>query len=322
LEIRSLKLTLLVLPVLLAGCSAEARRGNTVRPAPARPLSSVARTPAARPLHSVQSLAGVEAHYRVRPGETLLQIARRCNTDRDTLARLNDLAHKPLRPGRRLLLPTRTILPAMPTTGVVLNIPERGLYVFRKGRLLARYPVAVGRPTWQTPRGKFTIDRMVLDPIWLPPEAMVKREGTKEALIPPGPRNPLGDRWMGWGHTQVGFHTTYTVSCIGHAASHGCVRMYPEAGHRMFTQVFVGMPVYSLYQPVKIGRDGERVYLSVSPDIYHTGLASYSAIQKRLTAAGLSARVDSKQIRQIAARQDGYPHLVASLAAGTQVAAR
>ncbi len=308
---RTLKFLPFLLPMLLAGVPIHPAQESTPRPAvPPRP-----------PLPPAQPVVGVAQWYRARAGESLFQIARRCNTDSATLARLNDLPHKPLRPGRILLLPTRTILPTTPANGIVLNIPERGVYVFRDGQLLARYPAAVGRPSWQTPTGRFVIDRMVLDPIWLPPKAMVRREGAREVPVPSGPGNPLGDRWMGWSRTQVGFHTTFDVTCVGQTASHGCVRMYPETGHRMFEQVDLGMPIYSLYQPIKIGREGDTYYLSVSPDIYHTGRAAFAAVQQRLAAAGLLPRVNRQQIRRIAARQDGYPHAIARIAANELAAA-
>ncbi|HZO87961.1 MAG TPA: L,D-transpeptidase family protein [Chthonomonadaceae bacterium] len=294
----------LALPLLL---TIACQGGQSAPSAPnqaAKPPLPASRT---QPLPPV---IGAEAWYTVQPGDTLLRIARRYGTDRLTLAQLNHLTRQRPRPGTRLLLPTRFILPAQPQEGCVLNIPERGVYVFRHGQFLARYPTAVGRPSWPTPTGTFKVECKIQDPIFEAPEAMVRREGARRTLIPPGPRNPLGDRWMGWSGCQVGFHSTPTLTSIGRAASHGCVRLYPEAGHRMFGQVRVGMPIYSLYQPVKIGQEGNRYYLSVSPDIYHRGLASLAYVEQRLKKLGLLPIVDLEKVREVVALQDGYPHCI------------
>ena len=56
----------------------------------------------------------------------------------------------------------------------------------------------------------------------------------------PGPDNPLGDRWIGWSLKGFGFHSTIAPNSIGSAASHGCVRLYPEAAHLLFDLVKKG----------------------------------------------------------------------------------
>ena len=72
---------------------------------------------------------------------------------------------------------------------------------------------------------------------------MVEREGVKDDPVPPGPDNPLGDRWMGWTAPGYGFHSTTSPRSIGRAASHGCVRLYPEAAVvRVDTQRVPGSP--------------------------------------------------------------------------------
>ena len=267
-------------------------------------------------------VVGTEQTVTLARADTLLHLARQYNTDPLTLARLNPLyAPRPNAPAAdmvkaatRLKLPSREILPLCPRDGIVLNIPERGLYVFEDGQLLARYPAAVGQATWQTPTGAFRIVRLEKDPVWLPPREMVRREGTKFVKVPPGPNNPLGDRWIGWSAPQIGFHSTWIVASVGQAASHGCVRMYPESAHQLFDLVDVGTPIYAVYTPVKVGRDGRNIYISVSPDIYHRGLATLAQAQKRLHEAGLN-HADPAQLKRIVREQDGFPHFVGALVA-------
>jgi len=260
--------------------------------------------------YPIEPLVGQSRYHIVHPGEILLQIARWCNTDPVTLAHLNGLDGRRPQPGQKLLLPLMTILPAKVADGIVLNIPERGIYVFRHGRLLDRFPCAVGKRHWETPIGRYKIVRLVVDPIWIPPEIMVRREHTPTRWVSAGPGNPIGDRWMGWSAPQVGFHSTYETESVGHAASHACVRLYLEAAHKMFHQVSIGMPIYSLYEPVKIGQKGGDYYLSVSPDIYQQGKASLAYVRRKLKQAGLLDKVDMQKVRRIVARLDGYPYLI------------
>jgi lipoprotein-anchoring transpeptidase ErfK/SrfK len=46
-----------------------------------------------------------------------------------------------------------------------------------------------------------------------------------KAKIPPGPNNPVGDVWIDINKPHYGIHGTPEPGRIGHAESHGCVRM-------------------------------------------------------------------------------------------------
>src|SRR5687768_7931768 len=46
-----------------------------------------------------------------------------------------------------------------------------------------------------------------------------------KALIPPGPNNPVGTVWIDLSKEHYGIHGTPEPSRIGHAQSHGCVRL-------------------------------------------------------------------------------------------------
>lgn len=256
-------------------------------------------------------VVGSVKRYVVRPGDTLLRIARRSNADAESLARLNRLDGGRVKPGRILLLPSKHILPSVRRSGIVLNIPERGVYLFRHGRLAARFPVAVGMRTWETPTGTYKVVRKVKNPTWIPPKAMVRREGIPVSLVRPGPKNPLGDRWIGWSAPEVGFHSTSLVDTVGKLASHACVRMYPESAHRLYDSVPIGTPIYAEYEPVKLGKQDGVVYLSVSPDVYHRHKLSLESVRLRLDAAGLAGQVDDARVRRIMARKDGYPWPIA-----------
>jgi hypothetical protein len=105
-----------------------------------------------------------------------------------------------------------------------LNLPAYRLEVFEHGVATRRYAVAIGARRYPTPVGDFTIGRIIWNPIWVPPASPWARG---ETITPPGPSNPMqkvkfqvnGPYYM---------HGTPVVSSLGHAASHGCIRMDPD----------------------------------------------------------------------------------------------
>lgn len=117
--------------------------------------------------------------------------------------------------------PVEAIAPVpAPVTKLVLSLRQRRVTVFRDNQAIASYPVGIGKPGWETPRGTFRVTSKIINPTWQHP--------WNGSLVPPGPNNPLGDRWIGFwsdGKNSIGFHGTTAESLIGQAVSHGCVRM-------------------------------------------------------------------------------------------------
>lgn len=259
---------------------------------------------------AVRPVVGSYQKVKVEAARDLFDIAREYNVSVTALRRVNKLSGTRIKAGKSLLLPTLHILPRTTTDGIVLNVPERALYVFHGGQMQARYPVAVGKSAWQTALGQFSIRKKLKNPPWKPTKEMVEREGISDEIVPPGPKNPLGDRWIGWTEPGFGFHGTIAPRSIGTAASHGCVRLYPEAVHKLFDEVAVGTPIYSVYEPVLLGSMDGKLYLSIFPDIYHTGLTSLESVNVALESAGLAGLVDPGELKRIVAASDGYPHRI------------
>ncbi len=220
----------------------------------------------------------------------------------------NHLASRTLKPGTKLLLPTQFVLPRHPEDGIVLNIPEREVYLFEGGQMRAHYPVAVGVSAWQTPTGTYKLVEKKENPTWQPTKHMVERADIKDEPVPPGPENPLGDRWMGWSKPGIGFHSTNEPRSVGTIASHGCVRLYPNEVHAMFDRVKVGETIYSVYEPVEVGTKDDHYYLVIFPDIYHEGLTTLAHVQKILALYKLPRPVDLNVLKSIVANRDGVPH--------------
>lgn len=119
-----------------------------------------------------------------------------------------------------------------------LSLSDRRVYVHRGNAVEASFPVAIGKPGWETPTGEFEVFSQISQPGWTNPF-------TNE-VMPPGSENPLGDRWIGFwsdGNNVIGFHGTPNRDSVGRAASHGCVRMYNEDIRQLFDMVDLGTPV-------------------------------------------------------------------------------
>jgi hypothetical protein len=116
------------------------------------------------------------------------------------------------------------------------------LRLYSRLRLVRAYPIAVGQIGLQTPAGLYHIQNKVVNPSWQVPlspwtGALAGR------LIPPGPEDPLKARWLGI-FNGAGIHGTDETWSIGHAVSHGCVRMTIPDVIDLYNRVSVGTPVY------------------------------------------------------------------------------
>lgn len=123
-------------------------------------------------------------------------------------------------------------------TRIVLKRGERRVYVYQGEQELASFPVAVGKPGWETPAGTFAVKTMAENPGWTHPFT--------GKVMSPESDNPLGERWIEFwtdGYNSIGFHGTPNRASVGQAASHGCVRMYDEDIQKLFNWVSEGTPV-------------------------------------------------------------------------------
>ncbi len=252
----------------------------------------------------LRPMVGTDQIHEAVVGDTLSDVSHRYGLALEHVTWANGLEMQEALPlGAMIKIPTRRILPANPPRdGIVLNIPERCLYLFRNGHFDHFYPVAVGRIGFLTPRGDFHIVEKQKDPTWFPPSwAHVPKKA-----YGPGPDDPLGDRWIGLSTHGVGIHGTQSPSSIGMAVSHGCIRVYPDQIHELFDKVSIGMPVRIEYETAKLGYDPltGHVYLATFPDIYHLEDPVARALHL-VHEAGLSKQVTDEDVRKLATSQNG-----------------
>ncbi|HEX6071146.1 MAG TPA: L,D-transpeptidase [Longimicrobiaceae bacterium] len=104
-----------------------------------------------------------------------------------------------------------------------VSLSDRQLRVMQEGTLLRSYPVAIGQEKYPTPRGTFSIARIVWNPRWVPPKAPWAKG--KTAKEPGDPDNPMGKVKLFFKEPDYYIHGTQAEESLGQAASHGCVRM-------------------------------------------------------------------------------------------------
>ncbi|MGC9503315.1 L,D-transpeptidase [Baaleninema sp.] len=121
---------------------------------------------------------------------------------------------------------------------LVVDLSDRTVSFYRGNQRIDRYPIAVGKPGWETPTGTFEVTDKIPNPTWEHP--------ITGAIVPPGANNPLGERWIGFwtdGVHEIGFHGTPDESVMGEAVSHGCVRMRNADIRQLFDRIEPGTTV-------------------------------------------------------------------------------
>jgi lipoprotein-anchoring transpeptidase ErfK/SrfK len=119
------------------------------------------------------------------------------------------------------------------TTRIVVDLSERRVTLFRRGRPLLRAKAAVGTPATPTPVGRFYVN---------------------QRLVPFDRRGPYGPGaigisafsnvltgWMQGG--PVAIHGTNQPWSIGHPVTNGCIRVHNRVLKRLFRATPAGTPV-------------------------------------------------------------------------------
>jgi lipoprotein-anchoring transpeptidase ErfK/SrfK len=135
-------------------------------------------------------------------------------------------------------------LPSAYARYIVINRSSFTLSFFHHLRLQRSYTVAVGQQGLETPAGLYHAQDKQVDPSWHVPNSAWAGSLAGQ-VIPPGPADPLKARWIGI-FNGAGIHGTDEVSSLGHAFSHGCVRMAIPDVIDLYDRVQVGDPIYIL----------------------------------------------------------------------------
>ena len=266
-----------------------------------------------------ETLVGQVRTYRIRKGDTLIDLARFYDLGYNEIVDANPGMDPWVPPaGATILLPTEWILPCCSYEGVVVNIPEMRLFFYRRSpqdphtTMVYTYPVGLGRDDWRTPSGKFKIRGKTVNPQWNIPESIRKEHiaerGDPRTFIPGGdPENPLGKYRIELTLPLYGIHGTDIPWGVGMQVSHGCVRLYPEDIERLFPLVPVGTPGEFTYQPVKAGARGGVVYVEAHQDIYGYAPALFREATAALERAHLADHADQQLLVSALEDAGGMP---------------
>ncbi len=113
---------------------------------------------------------------------------------------------------------------------IVVSIAECRLALVDGVKVLKVYRTAVGASGSPSPVGTYQIINRIENPSYYVPGK----------VVPPGPANPLGTRWLGLTLHGYGIHGTTQPKSIGKAASHGCIRLRNEDMEELFQLVRPG----------------------------------------------------------------------------------
>lgn len=266
--------------------------------------------PEGPPLPLYQAIEEREVAYTVRPGDNLHLIAGRHGIGWSVAARQNGLQPPyRLRVGQTLTLRTRWIVPP-PSEGILINLPEARLYLYREGKLHQVYGLGLGMPTWKTPEGDFTIRSKAYKPTWHVPPSIQREMADQgkevKTIVPPGPDNPLGEHWLQLSMPGYGIHGTIAPASIGQFRSHGCIRVHPDDMAELYDLAEKDTPVTIFYAPVKLARteDG-RIFLEAHRDIYKQSPWSMETLRRAAAAYGITERIDWKKAEAVLHEKSG-----------------
>ena len=135
--------------------------------------------------------------------------------------------------------------PSPITTSINIDTTTNMLSVFEANKLVAAYPVTIGSAQSASPLGDWKVKGIAKLPRFRYDKAMLehgKRSGDFH-MLPPGPNSPVGIMWIALNKKGIGLHGTNEPDTIGHAASHGCVRLTNWDVVRLAQKIRAGVPV-------------------------------------------------------------------------------
>ncbi len=168
--------------------------------------------------------------YEVRPGDSLIEIATKFNTNYEFIARINNKHRTSIRVDERLKILKGNVT-------ALVDKSDYTLTLLLDGHFIKQYPIGTGKSD-RTPEGKFIVDNKLKNPVWYSPDGIYQFGD---------PENVLGTRWIGFedkkGLYGYGIHGTTDPDSIGKQMSNGCIRLKNEDVEDLFDYVKPEMTV-------------------------------------------------------------------------------
>lgn len=148
--------------------------------------------------------------------------------------------------GTTLRVPNVRQAALTPVTRVVIVLDDCLLLGFdAEGLMRLRFPCSIARRRAHLPEaGNVTIKNMAPAPNYTYDPANYGQDpSVGKMIIPPGPRNPVGSRWIGLSLPGYGIHGTPKPNTIGRPESRGCFRLANWNAEKLFELVKPGVQV-------------------------------------------------------------------------------
>jgi lipoprotein-anchoring transpeptidase ErfK/SrfK len=140
---------------------------------------------------------------------------------------------------------------------ILVNKSKRETYIIKNNQVIKKFPVGVGRKSYETPSGEFIITNKIKNPSWSPninsrwlskkARDYIKNNGP---IPSKSPLNPLGKYWIGLSRIEnyepkenIGIHDVDNDVGIGEASSHGCIRVKTKNLDSFFEEIPIGTRV-------------------------------------------------------------------------------
>jgi lipoprotein-anchoring transpeptidase ErfK/SrfK len=129
--------------------------------------------------------------------------------------------------GARGTAPVGTAGTAAPPVTIYVTKATSALTVEENGKVIFHAPVTSGSEHDPLPIGNWKVKGVQRNPTFMynPDLFWDADPAHSKAKIPPGPNNPVGVAWIDITKEHYGIHGTPEPANIGHAESHGCVRL-------------------------------------------------------------------------------------------------
>ncbi len=151
------------------------------------------------------------------------------------------------KPGEEIQVPNiRAAITAKAASVVVSKSEVTVTALDSAGKVIAQYPATIGSEHDPLPIGDWQVANITRNPVFnYNPGLFWDAEPThSKAKIPAGPNNPVGVVWIGLTKEHYGIHGTPNPASVGHAESHGCIRLTNWDAIELAGMVAKGTPVH------------------------------------------------------------------------------
>jgi lipoprotein-anchoring transpeptidase ErfK/SrfK len=130
--------------------------------------------------------------------------------------------------GQQLTVPNVLVMPLPKAGSIIVSRGESSVRAYdSSGSLLAFYAATIGSEHDLLPVGDWKINGVAHHPKfhYNPKLFWDAKDSADKETLAPGPNNPVGLVWIDLSKEHYGIHGTPEPGKVGHATSHGCIRL-------------------------------------------------------------------------------------------------